>query len=68
MDGYVWNAAPSPSCVGRRSPKLPPKKHPLPAFQIGLVDGKLGGTKGANDCSTATFDPVRSFDRRMRRP
>src|SRR5216684_7074976 len=25
MDGYVWSAAPSPSCVGRRSPKLPPK-------------------------------------------
>src|SRR5438132_751745 len=25
MDGYVWNAAPSLSCVGRRSPKLPPK-------------------------------------------
>ncbi len=35
-------------------------EHPLPAFQIGLVDGKLGGTKGAKDCSTATFDPVRS--------
>src|SRR5713101_5883810 len=62
MDGYVWSAAPSPSCVGRRSPKLPPKvraqfvmsllcrldqamplaeelEHPLPAFQIDLVDG-----------------------------